>query len=81
MLDLRFDHAAFPHLWLWEERFGATVEPWNGRGECLAVEPSSVPSADGLAGAIERGEATLLAPGDEHAGWIELTPSQTGGAA
>ena len=30
MLDVRFDHAAFPHLWLWEERFGATVEPWNG---------------------------------------------------
>lgn len=75
-LDIRFDRAAFPHLWLWEERFGATQEPWEGRGECLAVEPSSVPSTDGLAGAIARGEAILLPPGEERAAWIELTPSQ-----
>ncbi len=78
MCDLRFDHAAFPHLWLWEERFGATVEPWNGECECLAVEPSSVPSADGLAGAIERGEATELAPGAVFESWCELTPGRIG---
>jgi galactose mutarotase-like enzyme len=80
-LDLRFDHAAFPHLWLWEERFGATVEPWNGRGECLAVEPASVPSTDGLAGAIERGEATQLAPGAVFESWCELIPSWIGDPA
>jgi galactose mutarotase-like enzyme len=80
-LDVRFDHAAFPHLWLWEERFGATVEPWNSQCECLAVEPSSVPSADGLAGAIERGEATELAPGAVFESWCELTPGLIGAAA
>ena len=80
-LDLRFDHAAFPHLWLWEERFGATVEPWNGRDECLAVEPSSVPSTDGLAGAIERGEATELAPGAVFESWCELAPGRIGDPA
>jgi hypothetical protein len=73
-MELTFDHAAYPHLWLWEERFGATVTPWHGNGECLAVEPSSVPSADGLAGAVERGEATVLPPGDELTSWIELRP-------
>ena len=74
-LEAAFDHAAFPHLWLWQERFGATVEPWHGEGECLALEPSSVPSTDGLANAIERGEATLLAPGEERTSWIELRPA------
>jgi galactose mutarotase-like enzyme len=77
-LDLHFDRAAFPHLWLWEERFGATQEPWNGEGECLAVEPASVPSTDGLAGAIERGEATELAPGAVFEGWCELIPGRIG---
>ena len=79
-LDLRFDGAAFPHLWLWEERFGAMVAPWEGRGECLAVEPSSVPSTDGLAGAIERGEAIELGPGDVFESWCELAPGRIGGA-
>jgi hypothetical protein len=77
-LDISFDHAAYPHLWIWEERGGAVVPPWNGGGECLAVEPASVPSTDGLAGAIERGEATLLAPGDERSSWIELVPGKSG---
>jgi hypothetical protein len=74
-LELAFDLAAYPHLWLWEERFGATAEPWEGAGVCLAVEPSSIPSTDGLAGAVERGEATLLPPGGELTSWIELRPS------
>jgi hypothetical protein len=80
-LGLRFDQAAFPHLWLWEERFGATVQPWNGRGECLAVEPASVPSTDGLGGAIGRGEATALAPGTVFESWCELVPSGIGDPA
>ena len=57
------------------------MEPWNGRTECLAVEPSSVPSADGLAGAIERGEATELAPGAVFESWCELTPGRIGDPA
>jgi galactose mutarotase-like enzyme len=75
-LELSFDRAAYPHLWLWEERFAAVVAPWDGRGECLAIEPASVPSTDGLAAAIERGEATVLAPGDEQSSWIELRPGE-----
>lgn len=80
-LEIAFDLAAYPHLWLWEERFGATVEPWDGGGECLAVEPSSIPSADGLAAAIERGEASLLEPGGELTSWIELRPQLRGTTA
>ena len=80
-LDVHFDPVAFPHLWLWEERFGATVPPWNAQAACLAVEPSSVPSADGLAGAIDRGEAIVLQPGEEFESWCELAPGTIGGAA
>lgn len=75
-LELSFDRTAYPHLWLWEERFAAAVAPWDGRGECLAIEPASVPSTDGLAAAIARGEATVLAPGDERSSWIELRPGE-----
>ncbi len=78
-LEICFDRVAYPHLWLWEERFGAAIAPWDGRAECLAVEPASVPSTGGLAAAIERGEATLLAPGDEQSSWIELRPDRAGG--
>jgi hypothetical protein len=73
-LAVHFELSAYPHLWLWEERFGATLQPWQGRGECLAVEPSSVPSTDGLAGALARGEAIVLPPGGEWSSWIELVP-------
>jgi hypothetical protein len=75
-LGVRFDCSAYPHLWLWEERFAATVAPWEGRGECLAVEPSSVPSTDGLAGAVARGEATVLPPGGQCSSWIQLAPGK-----
>jgi hypothetical protein len=77
-LEICFDRVAYPHMWLWEERLGAAFPPWDGRAECLAIEPASVPSTDGLAAAIERGEATLLAPGDERSSWIELKPEQRG---
>jgi hypothetical protein len=80
-LEVRFDRAAYPHLWLWEERVGATATPWEGRGECLAVEPSSVPSTDGLAGAIARDEAILLPPQGEYTSWLELTPGDLGSEA
>ena len=73
-LGVRFELSSYPHLWLWEERFGATLQPWDGRGECLAVEPSTVPSTDGLAGAVARGEAIVLPPGGEWSSWIELAP-------
>jgi hypothetical protein len=73
-LGVRFQLPAYPHLWLWEERFGATLQPWHGRGECLAVEPSTVPTTDGLAGAVARDEAIVLPPGGEWSSWIELAP-------
>jgi hypothetical protein len=63
---------ALPCLWLWQERMGSAVPPWNGRTECLAVEPASTSAADGLAGALERGEARLLGPGERHRAWIAV---------
>lgn len=70
---LRFALDAYPHAWLWQERRASQTPPWDGRTECLAVEPSSAPSADGLAEAVRRGEARVLAPGATFTGWLELT--------
>jgi hypothetical protein len=63
---------ALPCLWLWQERLGSAVPPWDGRTECLAVEPASTSAADGLAAALERGEARLLGPGERYRAWIAL---------
>jgi hypothetical protein len=63
---------ALPCLWLWHERLGSVAPPWNGRTECLAVEPASTSAADGLAGALDRGEARLLGAGERHRAWIAL---------
>jgi hypothetical protein len=69
---LTWSLEALPCLWLWEERLGSITPPWNGRTECLAVEPASTSAADGLAGAIERGEAGPLGPGERFRAWIAV---------
>ena len=68
-LTLAFSH---PHLWLWQEGHASTAAPWDGRTACLGIEPATCPSADGLARAIARGEATILAPGDTITTHLEI---------
>jgi hypothetical protein len=72
-VTLHWSFDALPHLWLWQERRGATAPPWDGVTECLAIEPSSAPSADGLAAAHARGEAAVLQPGGRADSWLELS--------
>jgi galactose mutarotase-like enzyme len=63
------DHAievhwseTLPYLWFWEERGGAGA-PLE-QVSCLGLEPATVPTSQGLATGLERGEASLLAPHD-----------------
>jgi hypothetical protein len=46
----------FPHAWLWEEVGGAGF-PWYGRARITAIEPQTSWPNDGLAPAIDRGQA------------------------
>jgi galactose mutarotase-like enzyme len=59
---MAWDVRVFPHVWLWRMVAGDGF-PFHGRGRLVAVEPVSCWPADGLARAIERGQASTLGPG------------------
>lgn len=69
---LAWDIAAFPHLALWQQ-IGGPEFPWFGRARIVALEPVSIWPGDGLARAVERGQARILAPRGNASAWITLT--------
>ena len=73
-LELRWSVDALPHVWLWQERCGSDLPPWNGSAQCLAIEPASAPAADGLAAHLARRTARSLPPGSAVDTCFELTP-------
>lgn len=66
---IAWDLATFPHLWLWQDT-GTARFPFYGRTRLTALEPNRAWPADGLAGAIERGQALWVPPGGTHETWI-----------
>jgi hypothetical protein len=73
-LDIQLTWSpSFPFLWFWEERSPSTPGPLDGATMCLGLEPATTSTADGLAAAIERDEASELEPGAEDHYWVELS--------
>jgi galactose mutarotase-like enzyme len=68
-LALAWDGAVWPHVWLWLQ-LGGRDFPWFGRAAVVAVEPQRAFPGDGLAGAIGRGQALTLAPGESLDAWL-----------
>jgi galactose mutarotase-like enzyme len=66
---LAWDLSTFPHAWLWQE-VGTPGMPWFGRSSITAIEPHMSWPSEGLAAAIERGQARWLEPGASHETWI-----------
>lgn len=66
---LSWELRTFPHLWMWQQ-LGANGFPWFGRARVVTLEPASAWPSDGLAAAVERGRAHVLAPGEERSSWI-----------
>jgi galactose mutarotase-like enzyme len=66
---LAWDVGTFPHAWLWQE-VATPGMPWFGRSAITAIEPHMSWPSDGLAAAIERGQARWLEPGGSHETWI-----------
>jgi galactose mutarotase-like enzyme len=66
---LAWDRATFPHAWLWQE-IGTPGMPWYGRSSITAIEPQMSWPSEGLAAAIERGQARWLDSGASHETWI-----------
>jgi galactose mutarotase-like enzyme len=66
-----WDVGAFPHLWLWQE-LGGPGFPWFGRASIVALEPVSIWPGDGLARAVERGQARTLEARAGASAWITV---------
>lgn len=67
-----WDEDAFPHLWLWQHLAGPGF-PTYGRGWITALEPVNVGHGDGLAAAVERGQAPSIPPGGTFRSWLTVT--------
>jgi galactose mutarotase-like enzyme len=68
-IEVRWSES-FPHLWFWEERrrAGAPLEDVS----CVGLEPATVPTSQGLARSLERGEASVLGPKGETEFAVEV---------
>lgn len=71
-IALAWDLETFPTLWLWQN-IGGTGYPMYGRARITALEPNSASPGDGLARAIERGDALSVAPHGTRETWLTAT--------
>lgn len=71
-IGLGWDVGAFPHLWLWQELAGPGF-PWFGRASIVALEPVSIWPGDGLARAVERGQARTLEARGSATAWVTVS--------
>ena len=70
----------FAHLWLWHE-IGSTGFPFYGRTSIVAIEPASTWPGDGLAVAVERGQAHWLDGGAHRTASVTIMPFRPDGRA
>jgi hypothetical protein len=70
---LVWDLDDFPHMWLWRE-LGSTGFPFYGRTSIVALEPASSWPGDGLAAAIDRGQAHWLDGGARRETSMTMIP-------
>jgi len=67
-----WDPDELPYLWYWQER-GTPGFPFHGHADIIGLEPASAAFADGLARAIERGEAWWLDPNESRSTSLEIS--------
>lgn len=79
-VGLAWDIADFAHLWLWRE-LGSTGFPFFGRTSIVAIEPASSWPGDGLAAAVDRGQALWLAGGEQRSTSMTIVPFRPSGRA
>jgi hypothetical protein len=79
-VGLAWDLNDFPHMWLWHE-IGGTGFSFFGRASLIALEPASSWPGDGLAAAIESGQAHWLAPGASRTTSMTIVPFRPDGRA
>jgi hypothetical protein len=72
-IALTWELDDFPHLWLWRELRSAGF-PFFGRTSLVALEPASSWPGDGLAAAVERGQAHWLQGGERRTTTVTVVP-------
>jgi galactose mutarotase-like enzyme len=70
-VDVRWDGAAFPRLWLWATNGGSAADPGL---VAMAIEPQAS-EVHGLANAVRAGRAPVLDPGASRTGWVQVRMS------
>jgi len=68
---LAWDATVHPHLWVWALN-GADGFPWYGRAHMVGIEPQRSWPFDGLAPAIERGQALTVPAGEAMSSWFTM---------
>jgi hypothetical protein len=71
-VDVAWDAARLPHLWMWHEA-RRSDGPWRSLTELLVIEPASVPHHQGLAAAIDHGQAVWVEPGRDFGYAMSVT--------
>ncbi len=66
---LTWSIETLPYLWIWHEHCAHDGLPDGARIHCLALEPASVSTGEGIAAAQARGEAVELAAGATWGCW------------
>lgn len=69
---MSWDVSAHPFMWLWLQN-GDPGFPWFGRAKMIGLEPQRAWPFDGLAGAVARGQALVLTPGQTATSWLTMT--------
>jgi hypothetical protein len=77
---LAWDVTDFPHLWIWHE-IGGPELPFFGRASLVAIEPASSWPGDGLAAAIEAGQAHWVDPQARRTTTVTVLPFRPDGRA
>ncbi len=72
-LEVRWDLAWLPHLWMWHE-VRTSGDAWRRLAEMLVIEPASVPHTLGLETARRSGQAHELTAGERRRTEIGLRP-------
>lgn len=71
-IAVTWDTDTFPVVWMWQS-IGGSGFPTYGRAQITALEPNRAAPGDGLAAAIERGEALRVGPRGTVSTWLRCT--------
>ncbi len=71
-VEIRWNAALMPHVWIWQESNSTDGYPWFGREYVIGLEVHTHAPAMPLDQHVEEGTALLLEPDASASAWMEL---------